>query len=355
MGFPRSVGFSLFRFQTEKWLRTQAQWLTTTGFATVARGIMPNKHLFWDMSDCTASHFTSTGLMQWPFLCSSPKAGPSPPVRAGHATWHQEKAGYESMTPGPQSSICLATLGLHLKIMPFVLEHTLPSPSLAHLLDSSLSKLLLTQNISTGHVVCLLCHSRNTWIVSDLHFCQKKTERKFHVIQGKESSRNWDIEQSKPEDILKNRKRNLQTKLILKGHFLLILLLLLEVSWHLPSFNSPVMYKQSYHYWKSAVPLLWQMLFILLCIMLTFYFQISKHICSSTFVLISAASILILPYHYMWCCWLDHKRSVSFLKHSCMKRCIWAALQSHQISTEQWYWYKYSHSQCYWVSTVNIH
>lgn len=49
-------------------------------------------------------------------------------------------------------------------------------PSLAHadhLLDSSLSKLLLMQNISTGHVVCLLCHSRIPWTVSDLHFCQK--------------------------------------------------------------------------------------------------------------------------------------------------------------------------------------
>lgn len=31
-------------------------------------------------------------------------------------------------TPVPQISICLATLGLHLKIMPFVLKHTLSSP-----------------------------------------------------------------------------------------------------------------------------------------------------------------------------------------------------------------------------------
>lgn len=170
---------------------------------------MPKEHLFWDMSDCTTRHLTSTGLMQWPFLCPPPKAGLSPPVWvAGCAMGTKKKQVMNSITSVPQSSICLATLGLHLEIMPFVLKHNLPSASLAdadQLLDSSFSKLLLTHNINTGHLVCLLCHSRNTWTVWDFQFCQKN--KKFHAIQGKESSWNWHRKQSKPEDTLKKRKR----------------------------------------------------------------------------------------------------------------------------------------------------
>lgn len=100
-GFPQICGF-LFRFQTEEWLRTQAQWLTKKTQRICSSGQRHHASKFCDMSDCTAIPFTSTGLMQRPFLCSSPKAGPSPAGWvAGRATWHQEKAGCESHCPCP--------------------------------------------------------------------------------------------------------------------------------------------------------------------------------------------------------------------------------------------------------------
>lgn len=84
-GFPRSVGFSFLRFQTEEWVRTRARWLTATGFAAVARDVnAKEKPALRHEWPCTARRFaTCTRLMQWPFPCSSPEPGAAGLVKAG--------------------------------------------------------------------------------------------------------------------------------------------------------------------------------------------------------------------------------------------------------------------------------
>lgn len=99
-GFPQICGFFFISFSNRKMTKDSGP--VTNNHRICSRGQRHHASKFCDMSDCTAIHFTSTGLMQQPFLCSSPKAGPSPPAWvAGRATWDQEKAGCESHHPCP--------------------------------------------------------------------------------------------------------------------------------------------------------------------------------------------------------------------------------------------------------------
>lgn len=127
-GFPQICGFFFISFSNRKMTKdsgpvTNNHRICNSGQRHHAKKAPVFRHEWLHSKTLYFYWVNATAL-----LCSSPKAGPSPPVRAGCATWHQEKAGCESITPVPQSSICLATLGLHLKIMPFVLKHTLPRP-----------------------------------------------------------------------------------------------------------------------------------------------------------------------------------------------------------------------------------
>lgn len=113
------------------------------------------------MSDTIVRHFYWVSAMALPVLFSKGRS-----LTTSLSVWTcnmapGKKQVVNPITPVPQSSLCLATLGLHLKIMPFVLKHILPSASLANFQTHFFSKLLLTQNINTGHVLCLLCHSKD--------------------------------------------------------------------------------------------------------------------------------------------------------------------------------------------------
>lgn len=141
-GFPQICGFFFISFSNSKMTKDSGPMTNNHRTCSSGQGHHAKKApvLRHEWLHSKTVHFCCVNAMALPVLFSRGRSHITSLSSWTCSMAPGKKQVVNPITPVLQSSICLVPLRFHLKFMPFVLKHILPSTSLAdagHLLDSS--------------------------------------------------------------------------------------------------------------------------------------------------------------------------------------------------------------------------